>query len=368
MFTRLWALVRKELISLWKDKRVRSVLIIPPILQTLVFSYAANFDVKQIPLVVWNEDATLPARDLIYQFTSSGQFKLVGLVNNIQGAEDYILEQTAMMVLHIPQNFSGNLLNGKPIALQLIIDGRRSNAAMVIQGYAQEIIQKFQKNWRKTTRLANVASIETRIWYNSNLDSQWFVLPGLVGLLTAITTLLITALSVARERELGTFEQLLVTPLRTNEIMLGKIIPALMVGFLVANVVMIISQIWFHIPFAGNILKLYLAIFLFLLAIVGIGLSISTISKTQQQAILGVFLFLAPAVVLSGMMTPIDNMPLWCQFITYLNPLRYIMIVSRGVFLQDIPWGIVLTQIVPLAVIAALTIPFSASLFRKRLG
>lgn len=368
MFARLWALVRKELISLWKDKRVRSVLILPPILQTLVFSYAANFDVKQIPMVVWNEDATLLAQDLISQFTSSGQFKLVGLTNNRQGVEDYISEQKAMMVLHIPQDFSGNLLNGKPLALQLIIDGRRSNTALVIQGYAQEIIQKFQTSSYHNNKLANLASIDTRIWYNPNLNSQWFVLPGLVALLTAITTLLITALSVARERELGTFEQLLVTPLRTNEIMLGKIIPALMVGFLVANVVMIISQIWFRIPFAGNILKLYMAIFLFLLAIVGIGLSISTISKTQQQAILGVFLFLAPAVVLSGMMTPIDNMPLWCQYITYLNPLRYMMIISRGVFLEDMPWGIVLAHIIPLAMIAALTIPLSASLFRKRLG
>ncbi len=366
MWNRVRALVVKELLALWKDRKVRFVLLVPPLVQTLVFSYAATFEVRNVALAVWNEDRGPRAHELIARFEGSPAFVRVADIERPAEAAAMIAGRRALAVLHVGQTFSADLAAGRPAGVQLIIDGGRSSTALTIQGYAAAILAEF--NREVLGPAAPRAETVLRAWFNPNLDSQWFIVPGLVALLTVVVTMLITALSVARERELGTFEQLLVTPLTPVEIILGKTVPALIVGFVQASAILLVAVVWFRIPFAGSLALLYAAVGVFLLSAIGIGLAISSLCNTQQQAILGVFMYLAPAIVLSGFATPIANMPAWCQWLTYGNPLRYMLILARGIFLRDLPAALAWAQLWPMALIGAVTLVLAAWLFRRRLG
>jgi len=272
------------------------------------------------------------------------------------------------MVLHISPRFSDDLAAGESASLQVIVDGRNSNTALLALNYVRNVLLDFSAEWaHQQQRPPPPAILVTRAWYNSNLVSQWFIVPGIIGLLTLVVSLLVTALSVAREREEGTFDQLLVTPLRPVEILVGKSVPGLIIGLVESTFIILVTIWWFEVPLRGHLGVLYLGLFLFLLANIGIGLMISSLAVTQQQGLLGAFLFLVPAVILSGFATPIANMPEAVQYLTLINPMRYFLIIVRGVFLEGAGFELLAAQYWPMAVIALLSLSSAGWLFRRRM-
>ncbi len=365
MWGRIRALVVKEFRSLWKDPKVRGVLVLPPLIQVIIFAYAANFDVSQARLGIWDEDRSVHSRALVERFEISDAFRRIETIDNPQAASAAIAAERGVAVLHTGPRFAPHLLPGLPARVQILIDGRRSNTAQIVNGYAGRIVEAFA---RERVGAGGGVALVTRAWFNPNLESQWYILPGLVAMLTFSMTMMVTALSVARERELGTFDQLLVTPLRPTEILVGKTIPPVVIGFGEAHLMLAAAVFWFEVPFTGSLLLLYGSLIVFLLSGVGIGLAVSSVSQTQQQAILGVFLYLTPAIILSGYATPIANMPEWCQWLSLLTPNRYMLVLSRGIFLEALPLELAWPQLWPMAVIGVATMAFATWLFRKRLG
>lgn len=372
MWGRIYRLIMKELLLLWQDPKTRAVLIVPPLVQMIIFANAATFDVNHVALGIWDEDGSRPAVDLIDRFSQSPAFDRVDTFDHPDEVAAAISEQRVKAVLHLGRRFSADIKSGGSSTVQLIVDARRSNTALIIESYAQTIINDYNRTLLKeaggTVRGGIVPRVVMRAWYNPNLFSRWFILPGLVALLTFVATVLTAALSVARERELGTFDQLLVTPLRPGEIVVGKVVPAFLIGLVESVILTVIAIYAYRTPFVGDPVKLFAAITIYLLSGVGIGLAISAVARTQQQAILGVFLFLAPAIILSGFGTPINNMPLWCRTLTLFDPIRYMLVVARGVFLQDMGWDVVMAQIGPMALIGSVTILYAAWLFGRRLA
>lgn len=365
MWRRILGLARKELLAVWRDKRSRAVLVVTPVIQLVIFAYAATFNVDHVRYALLDEDRGQLAREFAARFDGSTGFVRVATLDHDGQVQPQIDRQQAMMVLRIPQTFSADLKAGRPARVQVILDGRRSNTAQAVLGYVNTMVDEFNAERAITAGARPPATLVPRAWFNPNLESQWFILPGLAAALTMIAALLVTCLSVARERELGTFDQLLVTPLRPAEILVGKALPAIMIGLIEASVIVAVAVTWFRVPFEGSLALLYLALFLFILAVVGIGLMISAMAQTQQQGILGAFLFIVPAVILSGFATPIANMPDAIQLLTYLNPVRYVLVVMRGLFLQDLPAALAFAQLWPLVPIAAVTLSAAAWMFRR---
>lgn len=370
MLGRIYALIVKEMLLLWKDRRMRFVILMPPLIQVLVFTFAATFEVKHVPLAIWNEDGTAASRELVRRFTDSNAFALVGNLDNPQAVSDWIDSQKAGAVLHIDPRFSADLAGDRPARVQMIIDGRRSNVALIVQNYAATIVQAYNRERLGTTGALAQAGpqIEIRAWFNPTLDSQWYILPALNALVVMVMAMMITALSVARERELGTFDQLLVTPLRPFEILIGKVTPSLIIAAIEAFGILAIAVFAFGLPFRGSLPWFGISFIVFLLSAIGIGLAISSIAQTQQQAILGVFIFLAPAIILSGMATPIDNMPGWCQTLSLINPIRYMIDLIRGLYLRGPSITVMWHQIWPMMIIGSVTLSAATVLFRRRIG
>ncbi len=369
MGRRLLSLIIKELLTLFRDPKARFVVIVPPLVQLFVFSYAATFDVPKVTLAVLDDAHTTESRALIAAFAGSPTFETLPPVEDPERLVGMVENKEAMAGLHLGADFSVTLRTGPPVAVGLVLDGRMSNTAQIIQGYVTEVIDTFSVQWAETHDWPGVPSLVVRrMWFNPNGDSHWVIVPGLVGVLTMVVALVVTALSVARERELGTFEQLLVTPLRPFEILVGKTVPALVIGLVEGSIIVGAALWWFEVPFTGAVWLLYGALVVFLLAVIGVGLFISSLVKTQQQAIVGAFLFLVPAIILSGFATPIENMPAWLQTATWINPLRHMMVVLRGVFLKDVPMDVAMDSLWPMAVIALCTLAGAAVLFRRRLG
>ncbi|MBE2295470.1 MAG: ABC transporter permease [Phycisphaerales bacterium] len=368
MLQHILALALKELLALLRDKRSRFVLIGPPVIQLLVFSFAATYDLQHAPIAVYDQDRGAAARELIARFVGSPNFQVVAWIEHEAQIAPLIDERQALVVLRIGPRFSQEILSGGSGSVQAILDGRNSNTAMLALNYVQSIVSDFNDAWAlQHGRNGSPSRLEIRPWYNANLESRWFVVPGIVGLLTLVVTLIVTALSVAREREAGTFDQLLVTPLRPVEILIGKSIPGLLVGLFQGSLIVVVAVYGFGIPLRGSVGALYLGMALFLLSAVGIGLMISSLAVTQQQGLLGAFLFLVPAVILSGFATPIANMPQAVQWLTYLNPLRYFLIVLRGVFLQGDSYTLLLDQYWPMALIGLFSLTMAGWLFRHRM-
>jgi ABC-2 type transport system permease protein len=366
---RILALAIKELLAVLKDKRSRIVLVAPPLLQLIVFGYAATFDLYDIPVAIYNEDRSAPSRELVSHILGSPHFHLTALIDHDGQIEPLIDNKSVLAVVHLGPRFSANLVTGRTAQLQVIIDGRNSNTALLLQGYLREIVRDFNFSWVERNGLPPPAtSLQVRPWFNSNLVSRWFIVPGIVGLLTLVVTTIVTALSVAREREAGTFDQLLVTPMRPFEILIGKSFPGVLIGVVEGSFILLMAVYWFDVPLRGSLGALYVGMLLFLLSAVGIGLMISSLAVTQQQGMLGAFLFLVPAVILSGFATPIANMPETVQLLTYLNPLRYFLIILRGVFLEGDSYAILFPYYWPMAVIAAFTLSLAGWLFRHRLN
>ena len=368
MWRRILALMVKEMLAVLQDPKSRFVLIGPPIIQLIVFGYAASFDLKNVPFAVYNEDPSQPSRDLVALFDGSPAFHEVAQIHSDAEATALIDPGKILMVLHIDRRFSRDLLSGRQGRVQIIVDGRNSNTALILLGYANTIITSFSLDWiAEHGGQDPPAVLDVRSWFNPNLESRWFIVPGIVALLTQVVTLVLTALSVAREREAGTFDQLLVTPMNPLEILIGKSMPGMLIGMIEAIFIIVASVLWFHIPLRGGLLPLFVGLALFLLSVIGVGLMISSFSITQQQALLGTFLYMVPGVILSGFATPIANMPPLVQDLTYLNPMRYFLIVVRGIFLEGSSARSLMPQFWPMAVIGVITLAAAGWLFRRRL-
>ncbi len=367
-FLHIFALARKEFLALMRDKRSRIIIIVPPIVQLFIFGFAATYDLNDVPVAVYNEDRGGASRELLARIEGSPHFSILHKISSDAEIGALIDNRKVLLVIRPGQRFSADLQRGSPASLQLIIDGRNSNTAMIALNYLRNVVLDFNGEWRREHgQTGPPVKLEMRAWYNENLQSQWFVVPGIVGSLMLVVTLLVTALSVAREREQGTFDQLLVTPLRPVEILVGKAVPGIVIGLLEATLIIVLMVWFFDIPLRGSIPALYLGILLFLVATVGVGLMISAICVTQQQAILGAFLFIVPAVILSGFTTPIANMPVFVQWLTYLDPLRYFLVVVRGVTLEGDGFVLLLHQFWPMAIIGAVTLVLAGWLFRHRM-
>lgn len=369
MLRQIFALIVKELLAVLKDPKGRVVLIGPPLIQLLVFGYAATFDLRRVPIAIYNADESAASRDLVARFTGSPTFRQVAVPTSAQPIDGLIDRREAALALVIDPRFTRDLFRGTPAPVQLIIDGRNSNTALLIEGDANTILTDFSLAWDKTHGGRAVpAVLDIRARYNPELSSRWFIVPGVVAVLAQVVTLLVVGLSVAREREVGTFEQLLVTPLRPIDILIGKGTPGILIGMLEATVTIAAAVWWFAVPLRGGIPALYLGLFLFVTSVTGVGLAISALSLTQQQALLGAFLYMVPSILLSGFATPIANMPPWIQDLTLVNPLRYFLIVVRSVFLEGATASSLAAQYMPMALIALVTLPASAWLFRKRVS
>jgi drug efflux transport system permease protein len=368
MWRRIFALTIKEFLALLKDKKSRLVVFVPPLIQLLVFGYAATFDLKNVPYAIYNEDSGSASRELLARFRGSQNFTEVASLSYEGQIAPLIDRKEALLVIHISPNFSRNFLKGQTGLVQVIIDGRNSNTALLALNYLRTIVNDFNRVLiEKSGRTGFPARLVTRAWFNPNLESRWFIVPGIVGLLTLVVTTLVTALSVAREREQGTFDQLLVTPIRPFEIIIGKTLPGFCIGIIEATVIILATVFWFAIPLRGSILTLYTGVILFILSAIGIGLMISSLAVTQQQGLLGAFLFLVPAIILSGFTTPIANMPPFIQDLTFLNPMRYFMVILRGVFLEGQEFHMLTDQFWPMAVIGMINLTIAGWLFRHRL-
>ncbi len=368
MLGRIWALLVKEILAVWRDKRSRVLLIFPPIFQLIIFAWAATLDVKNVSIGILNRDNGAEAFELVQRFHGSPIFSKITYLKGVEEIPSYIDNQYGLMVLHIDEQFSRNLGAHKSADVQLILDGRKSNTTQILLGYSSSIINQFNDDFSAKNGIhVQQTRLIPRNWFNPNLLYYWYNVPSLCAILSMLTCLMVTALSIARERELGTFDQLLVSPMLPIEILIGKALPAIFIGMVEGTIIILAAIFLFQIPFTGSFLLLYSSMLVFVSSIVGIGLFISALCSTQQQAILGAFIFISPAISLSGFATPIENMPVWLQHITSVIPLRYFLIIVKGSFLKGMPWQVVLGNTWQMAIIAFFTLSAAGWLFRRRL-
>jgi ABC-2 type transport system permease protein len=375
MFKKVRYFFVKELIQTLRDKRMRITLIVPPVLQLIVFGYAANLDVKHIRTAIRDLDQSVESRDLIGRFGSSKYFDIV-LYPNTPGEVKALIDRGEVTVsIEIPTDFSRKLKKGDTATLQIVVDGTESNTALIALGYANQILSEFstQVLVKRLNRSGMIdfqqagVDLQQRTWFNPNFESRIFYVPGVIASIAFLIPIILTAQAIVREREIGTLEQIMVTPMRSWELMLGKTLPFALFGLFDVMMIALIGIFWFEVPLRGNPLVLLLGAVLFLMSSVAIGLFISTICTTQQQAQISTFFFSMPAFTLSGFAFPIENMPEWIQYLTYANPLRYFLIIIRGVFLKANGLDILWPQMVALAVLGGLMIGLSSLRFQKRL-
>lgn len=367
MVHRILTLIRKELQALLQDRQGRMLLIVPVLMQLAIFPFAATLEVKNNTLGVFNEDAGAASAELLQRFARARAFSRVRHLHSETAMRQAIDRQEVLLVLRFSPEFSRGLAAGRPVSIQAILDGRRSNSGQIALGYIRTILEAYVEDRRGESPTATPAFV-VRHWFNPNLDYARHILPSLVAIITTISTLVVTSLSIAREREQGTFDQLLVSPLTPDMIMVGKTVPALLVAAFQATVILTAGIVVYRIPFQGSLVLLYASMFFYILALAGIGLLISSICATQQQAFLGVFSFMMPAVLLSGFPAPVENMPRWLQYVDWLNPLRHFIVIVKGVYLKDVSADVLFEALWPLLVIASLTLAAAHWMFRRRLG
>jgi ABC-2 type transport system permease protein len=359
-------LIWKELQAQFRDADSRRLLIMPVIMQVALFPFAATLEVTNNTLAIYNQDSGRHSVELIQRFAKASAFPKLIMLHNMNEIKETINNQHAFLVLHFPSDFSRKIAVHGTATLQAIIDGRRSNSAQIALSYIQKIVENYNSFLQaQTIGQRPISVISVRNWFNPNLDFKWFVLPGLVALITTIGCLIVTAMSVAREREQGTFEQLLVSPLTPGYIMIGKIIPALIIASLQATIILFISIVLYQVTFQGSLVLLYACLLCYGLSLAGIGLLISAVCKTQQQAFLGVFSFLVPAILLSGFVAPIENIPEPLRSLTWFNPVRHFIVICKGIYLKGFDLALVWHNLWPLLVIASMTLGLAYIMFRN---
>lgn len=366
MFKRLLSLIKKEFLLIWRDPRGRAAVLMPPLLQLFMFAHAVTMEIKNIDMAVLDRCKTQKSRELISGFENSIWFRKMIYVDNEKQFQDLIDTGKVRIGMQINTDFEKNLKLKKPTSVQIIVDGRQTNAAAIASGYAEQIISQFEQQYLPAVNGAQI-NVHARSWFNPNLHYRWFTLTILIALLSVILTLLLTALSIARERERGTFDQLLVSPLSPFEILIGKTVPALTIAFLMSYCMVLIAIFGFKMHFAGNFFLFFISTFIALLSFVGVGLFISSICKTQQQALLGVFAFQTPSVLLSGFVSPVEDMPVFLQYLTYLNPMRFHITITKSMFLKGMALTDVFYNLVPLVLISIATLSLANWMFKKKL-
>jgi ABC-2 type transport system permease protein len=362
-------MIQKELRQLFRDPKTKRIIFAAPVIQLLLFGYAVNTDVRNVATIAVDQDRTAESRLLLETLTASGYFRIVEDAEAPEAIEDALDRGTALMGIQIPPGFSREIKEGNEAAAQILIDGTNSNTATVAMGYAGRIVQDFAGEQMAGRGAAGEKGIDLRVraWYNPDLSSRVYNVPGVIGLLLILMALLLTSLAVVRERELGTLEQLMVSPINPKELILGKTIPVLIVCLVDLALITTLAILWFHIPLRGSVGALLLASFLYVMAGLGAGLFVSTISKTQQEAFLTMFLFLLPGIILSGFMYPIDTMPPVFEYLTLLNPIRYFMEMVRGIFLKGQGVADLWVHLLVLAGMSMIVVSGASRRFRKSL-
>jgi ABC-2 type transport system permease protein len=364
-FTRLRAQFIKEILSILRDPRSRMVVFVPPMLQLLVFSFAATLEVRNVDIAVYNQDAGRWSHELVQRLDSADFISRVHHIGSRQQLQQLIDRGEVIAALAIPVDFSRTIAAGDSGRVQALVDGRRSNSGQITVAYLSTIAAEVGAEVMPDAQTP--VPIVVRHWFNPNLVYRWFIVPGLTGILALFSALLITALSIARERELGTFDQLLVSPTSTPEIIISKSLPALAIGTLLGLLMVGVGAFLFGIPFTGSLGLLLASLVLFILSVVGIGLTISAVSMTQQQAILGAFAIGVPAVLMSGFATPVENMPVVLRWLAQAIPLTHFLTIVEGSFLKAMPSGDVLASLWPLALIALTTLTMATVFVQRRL-
>jgi ABC-2 type transport system permease protein len=368
---RIRELVRKEFIQLFRDKKNRPILIIAPLVQLLVFGYVVSTDIKTITVGILDQSKTRESRMVVDALSANATFRLVYATDDPDGLELLLLRRKLDLAVRIPPDFSERIRRRETGSVQIIADGSMSNMAGVRIAYTNVALDGLNRRLIKELYPVRMdyGNIDARLrtWYNPNLYSQNFFVPGIVAFLIMILTLLFTSMAVIKEKEAGTMEQLMVTPVMPFELIMGKTIPYIVIALSQMIVVTAFAVYWFQIPLAGSIGLLTIATFLFLLSTLGIGLFISTISTTQQQAMMTTFFFILPFFMLSGFVFPIANMPEVVQWMTYLNPLRYFLVVIRGIFLKGVGIDVLWHQLVAMAILGLFVFLGAVRRFRKRL-
>ena len=376
MLARLKQMLIKEFIQVFRDKRTRFVLFGPPIIQMLVFGYAATFEIHHVPTVVLDLDHSQESRELISRFTSSPYFDVQHQLTDYRQIGDLIDQGKATVGLEINAGFAQNLRKGQTAPLQVIVDATNSNTALIASGYVTQIAVGFSQDYQQD-RIYRISpqmieeipsvQLDQRPWYNPDLRSRWFFVPGVIGSLTVVLVVVLTAFAVVREREIGTLEQIMVTPIRPVEFILGKTLPFFLIGLFDVSLIATVGTLWFQVPFRGQILVLFAGAVLFLLCMLGVGLLISTVSSTQQQAMVTAFFFIMPAITFSGFGFPISTMPQWLQYLTYLSPLRYFLVVLRGTYLKGVGMEILWPQMFAMAALGISLLTIAVLRFHKAL-
>ena len=342
---RIWFVMWKEIIELRQDPRIFGIIFIAPVLQLAILGYAATTDVRNVPMVIVDADRSPASQDLVSRFTGSGIFDLVDIVSDAGEVDRYLESGDAWMALTIPSRYGENLAAGRPSTLQVVADGSDASSTNIAMGYATNLIASYTQELVEQRARAigapagAVGGIEprVRVWFNPSLESRYFMLPGIFALLLLVVTSNLSSMAIVREREVGTLEQLNVTPLGRLELIIGKLLPYGIIGLIDVMIVLLVIVFWFEVPLRGSFWLLFGMSLIYLLTTLGLGLFTSTISHTQQQAMMtSTFFFLIPMMYLSGFVFPIENMPAVIQPITYLIPLRYFVVILRGIFLKGV--------------------------------
>jgi ABC-2 type transport system permease protein len=376
MIERIFNLLVKEFLELKRDNSARFRLLVPPIIQMVLFGYAATFEVFNVATVVLDQDQTQESRALVADFVHSSRFKLIAAVSDRRQVQRLVESSEAQVGIVVPPGFAELLRKGQSAQIQMLVDGTNSNTALIALGYASTITGTYgqiyaqdlaQRTGRALGQPLVGVDLQERYWYNPNLNSRWFFVPGVIGTLTLVTIVNLTAFAIVREREVGTLEQILVTPIRPVEFIIGKTLPFFLIGLIEVSLVAGVGMVWFQVPFRGDPLVLLLGTCLFLLSVLAIGLLISTVCKTQQQAFASNFFVLNPMFILSGFSFPISSMPDVLQWMTYLDPLRYYLVIIRSTFLKGVGIDILWPQMAGLAILGLVLFTLAVMRFRKSL-
>jgi len=372
---RIREIIRKEFLQLRRDRRLLPMLFVAPVIQLMLLGYAATTDLKNVPVAVCDLDRSAASRELLASVSASGDFVVRYYVDTPDELNRHLDENRADLGVVIPADFARKVTSGEGESVQVLVDGSQTNATIALSQmasamgqYAQGlVIQRFEKAGRRIERAQVEAA--TRVWYNPDLTSRNFMVPAVLALILMVITTVITSMAIVRERESGTIEQIIVTPIRPSQLIVGKLVPFALIGLIEALLVISVAVFWFQVPLRGSVALLFALTLLFLLTTQGLGLFVSTVSHTQQQAMMtAVFFIMLPMILLSGFVFPIEDMPRSIQYITYLMPLRYFLVIVRGIFLKGVGVKVLWPQVVALGVFGVAILSLAVVRFQKRVG
>ena len=371
----IFVLIRKEFRQILRDRPMMASIIVMPLIQLLILSYAVTTDVKHLKLAVLNEDRSCLSRQMTAALQNSGFFDIVSRPESRLDVEDAIYAGRADLAVIFPIHFDRDVQSGRSPALQIIVDGQNSNSSTIGLGYASRILQNYARDMiveklTSTGQAQRLRLIQTapRVWYNPDLKSLYYMIPGIITIMLTVSTMLLSAMGLVREKEIGTFEQLAVTPIRPAQLLIGKLVPFALLGYLQLALSLTFAFVWFHVPFEGNPLAIVLAAFLFMLTTLGLGLFVSTITSTQQQALFIAWFFMIFGLIMSGFFAPIENMAPWAQTVTLFNPLRYLIAIMRAVLLKGSGMQDLMPDFLALAALGSTILGLTVIRFRSRIA